>query len=323
MYPVVAETAVCSAAARREKLRQFVNAYWLRPENAFWMLLRSDALAAVPLATPCADLSCGDGVFSFLHAGGRLAPEFDVFHGVGDLNRLEPKRGDMFDHVDASYRPRIVGRPKHRLHCGTDHKPALLAKAAALDFYEHLTPHDHNRPLPFEADCFESVYCNAAYWVERIDGFLADVRRITVPGGTVVLQVKLDDIRRCAPERHRDVLGDRWWRIVQGDRIDCWPTLCNRSTWEQRFESAGFEILASIPFVTGTHARIWNIGLRPIAPLLIRAMNALHDRVRAEIKRDWVELFCDLLDPLCRPDFDLTDTPTEPVEIQYVLTPRG
>ncbi|NOS99440.1 MAG: methyltransferase domain-containing protein [Phycisphaerales bacterium] len=323
MHPVVAESVRSIASASREKLRQFINAYWLRPENAFWMMLRSDALSAVPLAAPCADLSCGDGIFSFLHAGGRLAPEFDVFRGVGNLERVTADGGDMFDHVDASYQPRVIGRPKYRLHCGTDCKPTMLTKAAALDFYEHLTPHDHNHPLPFETDCFESVYCNAAYWVERIEQFLTELHRITVPGGTVALQVKLDDIGRYTLERHREMLGDRWWGIMHGDRFDHWPTLCDRSTWEQRFESAGFEILAAIPFVTGTHAHIWNVGLRPIAPMLIRAMNNVHDHLRAEIKRDWVDLFCDLLDPLCRPDFDLTDSPTDAVEIQYVLTPRG
>ena len=49
---------------------------------------------------------------------------------------------------------------------------------------------------------------------------------------------------------------------------------------------------------------------------------ALTPQTRASIKREWVELFCHLLDPLCDPDLNLLDTRDEPAEVQYVLTPR-
>ena len=42
---------------------------------------------------------------------------------------------------------------------------------------------------------------------------------------------------------------------------------------------------------------------------------------RLSIKREWVDLFVDLLTPICNPTFDLGDATAEPVEIQYVLTP--
>ena len=56
-------------------LRRFVQAYWLRPENALWMTLRSTTLSAHALERPSLDVSCGDGVFSFLHAGGAFDHE--------------------------------------------------------------------------------------------------------------------------------------------------------------------------------------------------------------------------------------------------------
>ena len=51
---------------REDRLRRFLNVYWLRPENAFWTVLRSLAWARVRMASPSIDLSCGDGVFSFI-----------------------------------------------------------------------------------------------------------------------------------------------------------------------------------------------------------------------------------------------------------------
>ena len=75
------------------------------------------------------------------------------------------------------------------------------------------------------------------------------------------------------------------------------------------------------PFITRTHAHIWDIGLRPIAPLLAKMTRALAPKTRASIKREWVDLFCELLEPLCDPDVDLFAVKDEPAEVQYVLTP--
>lgn len=310
-----------SSVSPAEKRRRFIDAYWLRPENAFWMVLRSDALATVPWRSPAVDLSCGDGVFSFLHAGGRFAPHFDVFGTVGSLDRVADEAADMFDHVDDDYDPPVAARPAYSIDVGTDCKPSLLAKATALNFYDELILHDHNEPLPLPDGRFQTVYCNAAYWVERIDDFLHDVRRITAPGGTIILHVKLADIQRFTLADHRAQLGDRWLALIDRGRLATWPSLCDRSTWERRFDAAGLEVLDAEPFVTGTHAHIWDIGLRPIAPLLIKAMNAIHPHLRREIKRDWVDLFCDLLEPFCKPDLDLFAGSGESVEIQYVLSP--
>lgn len=315
-------TAAAAETTSRDKLRRFVSAYWLRPENAFWMVLRSDALDLVPVRSPFLDLSCGDGVFSFLHAGGRFAPEFDVFTAVHKPGQADSAQDDIYDFVDDTYRPKIIAPAVRKLDCGTDCKESSLTKASRLDFYERLIPHDNNRPLPFDSDHFETVYCNAAYWVERIDAFLSELHRITVPGGTVVLHVKLDSIKHYTLERHRDLLGDRWLSIINRGRFGAWPALCDCATWERRFAKAGLETLSALPFVTGTHAHLWDIGLRPIAPLLIKTMNSIHAHLRSEIKRDWVDLFCRLLEPFCRPDANLFTDPGDPVEIQYVLTPK-
>ncbi len=305
-----------------EKQRRFINAYWLRPENAFWMYLRSEALSLVPIRGPIADLGCGDGVFSFLHADGVFAPEFDVFGAVARLEEVQTNDADIFDHVDDDYAPGIVSPPTFRIDVGTDLKSNLLGKADRLGFYDRLTPCDHNVALPFSDDSFETVYCNTAYWVENVEGFLAEVARVTRSCGTVVLQVKLDAIADYTMQSHGSVLGDRWMGLMNRGRIECWSSVCDRLTWESRFASAGLEIVGEVPIATRTHAHIWDIGLRPIAPMLIKAMNAIHPHLRAEIKRDWVDLFAELLRPFCDSNMDLFDEESEPAELQYVLTPR-
>jgi len=303
-------------------LRRFLQAYWLRPENAFWMTLRSGLLSRVPLRAPSIDLACGDGVFGFLHRGGVFSPDFDVFCSVAHLDDVTGRHADMFDHVADDYRPPIQTPPAERFDVGTDVKSSMLAKASTLGLYDRLVEHDCNRPLPFGDDCFQSVYCNAAYWIDNIDGFLWELGRVARPGSRIVLQVKLDSLARYTLEPHREALGDRFLDLLGRGRHACWPTVTDRAGWESRFAAARLTIVDETPFITRTHAHLWDVGLRPIAPLLVRMTRELSETSRSSIKRDWVDLFHDLLVPFCDPAMDLFGADDEPGEIQYVLTPE-
>ena len=306
---------------KRDRLQRFLQAYWLRPENALWMALRSQTLAHCPLEHPSADLCCGDGVFGFLHNGGVFCPSFDVFTDVRTVDPGSAKRQDMFDCMTDAYQPTIRSSPDDTIDVGTDIKATLLAKAKRLALYNQLIEHDHNKPLPFPSDSFQTVYCNAAYWVRDIAAFLRELRRITRTGGRIILQVKLESLRRYTLQRHQKVLGRRFLDILASDRLQSWPTLASRTTWENRFATAGLTVRDATPFITRTHAHIWDIGLRPIAPMLIKMANALAPQTRAAIKQEWVELLLELIEPLCDPNLDLFSSQDEPAEVQYVLTP--
>jgi len=308
---------------RDELLGRYLNVYWLRPENALWTVLRSLAWRRVVMHPPSADLSCGDGVFSFIHAGGAFGPAFDVFQEVGQLDRVTRENADMFDQAAGpAYRPEVVQRPGWAIDVGTDLKETLLSKAAALRFYGRLVRHDNNAPLPFGDGAFRSVYCNSAKWVRNIDLFLREIARVTRPDGVVVLHTKLDAIARYTLAPFRDQLGRRVLEIIDRGRLETWPALASRATWERRFAEAGLEIVEVTPLASRTHAHIWDIGLRPIAPLLVRMANGLEPATRLAIKRDWIALLRELLAPLCRPEFDLFGDEYEPAEMQYVLRRR-
>jgi hypothetical protein len=44
--------------------------------------------------------------------------------------------------------------------------------------------------------------------------------------------------------------------------------------------------------------KLWNIGLRPIAHLLVQMSNKLELEERNRIKHEWVEIFYELFNPL-------------------------
>lgn len=309
-----------SAAAQR--LRSFLSAYWLRPENALWMTLRSLALEECSIQGPVLDVCCGDGLFTFLHCGGALAPEFDVFTSVSNLDQVRANHADMFDHAAATYAPPITRPAQRQIDTGVDLKPALLAKAARLNLYTDLIEHDSNAPLPFLDGAFHTTYCNAAYWVREIDCLLDELARVTDPRGSVVLHVKLAEMKHWTLAGYREHLGDGLLDLIGRGRFETWPSMCDRLEWERRFQKAGLSVVSATPVATRTHAFLWDIGLRPLAPLLVRMANELTPQTRGQIKREWVDLLHDALTPLCRRDLDLCSGPPQFAELQYVLEPH-
>ena len=314
-------TFTAETPTRTERLRRFLGAYWLRPENALWMALRSEVLAGSPWHRPCVDISCGDGVFSFLHAGGVFDDDFDVFWGAAPLNSIADEQADLFDHLGDRYGPAVLRPPADTIDVGTDWKPNLLTKAGLLGLYEELIVHDNNEPLPLEDGAFRTVYSNSIYWVRNIDAHLSEIRRITADEGCVLLEVKLDSVLRYTLEKHRPVLGDRFLDIIGRGRAQSWPSLADQATWEQRFDRAGLVVERAVPFVTRTHAHLWDLGLRPVAPMLIELANNVTPDTRSRVKRRWMDLFCELCAPLCDPQIDLLPGQGEPAEMLYELRP--
>jgi len=73
-------------------LNNFLNVFWLRPETALWRSLDVEAMDRFNFKSPSLDLGCGDGIFSFIRAGGSFANDFDAF----DVANLD----QFFENVD-------------------------------------------------------------------------------------------------------------------------------------------------------------------------------------------------------------------------------
>lgn len=319
----LADPLTSRPGARRdgsELLRAFLNILWLRPENALWMTLRSLALRAEPFTAPSADICCGDGLFTFVHAGGRPHAMFDAFGGLSTSPPHSTAGSDFFDQCPADYAVPIAQTPEFHLTHGLDHKPNLLRKAAALGFYENLRKHDCSRPLPFEPASLKTLYCNSAYWMRDVEGLLRSFRQALASDGRLILHVKLDIPGAWGIDGLHHAASRSLARLLEGDRRPCWPGLLSRRGWEAHFGKAGFKIVSCRSIASRAHAALWNVGLRPIAPLLARLSAAAAPYALAAVKADWVALFHDICRPLLNPDLVLFPGGEEPVELQYVLT---
>lgn len=306
---------------RRNWLRSYLNIAWLRPENALWRSLNYHALEGLQLKNPAVDLSCGDGLFTFILCGGAFGISFDKFQGTAGLEKYHENK-DIYNAAPDGYSPTIKTRPKFEFDVGTDWKPLQLEKADQLDFYDELIEHDNNEPLPFDDNRFQTLFTNSAYWVEEIDLHLEEISRVLQPDGLGIFVMKTPVVHGLMDilDSKKDLLGQELVDLIDRGRRGNKRHLHYDDGWTDRFESAGLTVQERRPTVSWWHASMWDIGLRPIAPYLIKMAQGLDEDTRREVKTDWIDLWEALLGPFDDPTFDF-GRDQQPAEIIYVVSP--
>lgn len=284
-------------------LRPLLEYFWLRPETAVWRTLDCVALDGIEFRGPSLDLGCGDGAFSFLRAGGRYRMDYDFASEASNLDKFFAN-ADIYDNANPTLTGDVVDAPpQYTFTYGFDHKIALLMKADKTGLYEHTTVGDGNEPLPFARGTFQSVYSNILYWLESYRDTLASLYDVIRPGGQLVVQVPSERFREFSFYHQLFTKTQdpawKWLELLDRGRMDNIKNCQTEAEWSADFNEAGFEVERCTPYLSKLVIQAWDIGLRPLSPMLIEMANALDGKKRQEIKRKWVDNLLPLLLPLC------------------------
>lgn len=280
------------------KLRSLLMLDWLRPERAIMKLFKTVSLENVEFKSPSLDLSCGDGSLMFLHFGGEFEDDFDHYLATRADEFSHDKFIDIYD-IESNEQPPIRKRPDYVIDHGTDWKDGLLDKARHMGAHANLIRHDNNElPLPFDNESLATVFSNAVYWVDDVEGLMADIHRVLKPEGQIVLQLMTPHFLGTL-DRLEGTLSERAINILDRNRRATMPGARTFAEWEAIVKEAGFsDITTETMFPSELLIDIWNVGFRPISHLLIQMANELDPVKRAKIKKEWVNIFHALLLPL-------------------------
>jgi SAM-dependent methyltransferase len=284
---------------RKSLFKSFLNFLWLRPENALLLTLRADALQStfkyVTDQKRTIDISCGDGVFSFLAGGGELSLETDMFRSIDVSKTFREGDHDHYDKYDEDYFVEVEKKPNFEYEYGTDWKPNLLSKAEHLNFYSDLIEHDNNNPLPFGNEEMEYVYSNSTYWVEGFKKHLRDLVRITQKGGHIVLQIKNRSIKENTSKKYAPFMGEKFHEIIDAGRWSNRKGLRSKDEVLQVADNIENSRVRSVePLYGGLPVRMWDIGLRPLFSPLSKMANGVSLEERKEVKKEWCEILYEM-----------------------------
>ncbi len=262
-----------------------LNVSWLRPDNVVWDATASYRIReARSFVRPVLDLGSGNGIFSFVTAGGRFGIDFDWFVQV-DVARAD---GDMYEARAKECPPTIAKVPEYRIDVALDQKRRLLEQAALLGLYDEFVEHDANYPLPFPDEQFATVFSNILYWLEDPEKVLGECARILGRGGRGLFCVPDPSFYMvCESYRWRE-FGSEWLRLLNGQRDVCIRWTATPAEFDQMAAAAGLRVIGHHPYLGRRTLLLWDTAMRPVLRPLIRMVNGLMPARRAAIKAEWI-----------------------------------
>jgi len=292
-----------------DKLRALLNVFWLRPETAMWRAIDINAMNSFDFISPSLDLGCGDGVFSFIRAGGLFSIDFDVYKTVGALDKFF-ENADVFDAADNSPSPNVEQYPSYKIDVGFDHKKNLLSKAGKLPLYRKLVEGDANQALPFEDSSFNAIFSNIIYWLDDPEYVLSEIYRVLKSGGKacVMLPNKTFPQFSFYNELYVKNKKQEWAFLEKLDRGRFETNYsCAKSSdeWEKLILESGLSIKKHDRHLSKTAIQIWDVGLRPLFPVLYKMANNMNEKDLINIKNEWVDILDEFIKPLVNMDNSL------------------
>jgi SAM-dependent methyltransferase len=294
-------------AAVRGYLTELLSIHWLRPETALWRAFDCLLMHERPLAGEAVDLGCGDGTLSYIMAGGRVCG-LDAYADVAGLGAFNEGR-DIYE-AQANGQASLdldTSALRYRFACGVDHKDGLLSKARRLGgFYRVTRQADLNQPAPFAPGSFDSAFSNVFYWLDEPAPVLRDWHGLLREGGRLVLFVPNATFKDKAWFYYRAPhAGDRhYYNHFDRGYAALIKHCLGAGDWERLFAQAGFGVSRHVRYLTDPVMEIWNVGTRPISPLLIDMANKLSPADRAAARRQWVDYFLGFLEPIVLGELD-------------------
>jgi len=293
-------------------MKELLKIYWLRPETALWRYLDINAMENFKFKSPSLDIGGGDGLFSFIRAGGEFELLFDAFKSMKKMNNYFDGE-DVWNHYDDSLSPNIIKQPNYKIDYILDHKQALLSKAKTLNLYNNFIQHDANKKLPFSDNKFNTIFSNIVYWLDNPDKTLKEIYRILKKDGECCLFLPNSSYfdfsfynELYLKTNNKDF---EFLKFLDKGNLSKMKSAKTYDEWKIIIENSGLLIKEHKMHLSKTAMQIWHIGLRPIFPLLLDMVNSIGNKEKIKnIKKNWINTFNMMLKPIAEIDDKLNPT---------------
>ena len=252
--------------------------------------------------SPSLDLGCGDGTFSFLRANGEFDELYDVFMDVDNLDKFY-ENCDVYDSFHNITDIKIKKYADYKIDVGLDHKQNLMNKAEKLSLYNEFILANANEKLPFADESFASIFSNIIYWLDDPENTFKEIYRILKRGGKCCVMLPNVTFLESSFYYRFCKLGKikefEFLRLIDRGRVDGnIKVVKTYDEWKGIIGNSGLKIEACVPHLSKTLIQIWDIGLRPIFPMLKKMTEQLDDETLLNIKSEWVDLFQKIGQPI-------------------------
>ena len=299
----------------KEKFREFLNVYWIRPEHSFLSTYDYAVLRDIfPLPKPNIDLACGDGLTSFIWAGGKFDFSFDMYHSVKDTDVMYSDDVDVYDCFEKDFcKPAIIKQPDWNYTYGLDLKKSMLEKAKKLNFYENTINQSFDDPIPLEKK-FNSAFSTSLFAftsdADVLSNRIKNVNKILNLNGKLVMRLHERTFKQMLFHNYYKQYGFKWAKKLDKFIYDHNPDeKFDLAWWVEVLKNNGFEINNIHNVVPRLVAYAYLIGFRPMFRTFMSMYNMLSLEQRTELKKQWIPDLVELFEELM---FEETVTKIDP-----------
>ena len=156
---------------------------------------------------------------------------------------------------------------------------------------------------------------------------MKEVARVLRPGGTVCVLVP----NRTLPDfsfycnlfvKNKDKRFEFLEKLDRGRMTDNIKHAKSELEWSNLFSKAGLVVESHGMHLSKTVVQLWDVGLRPLFPVLYKMVSHIDKKSIAEIKKEWIDIFKLFLEPIAGLDGELTQG-VEPAFHCFVLKKQG
>lgn len=278
-------------------LKAHLNVSWLRPESALWDAIASEAVARLPIKGPALDLGCGNGISSFITAGGAFDLDYDWF--VNSDPRGFTKDKDLYD-VRPTVDPRrhVSHPPRYQFDWGFDHKANLLAQASRLGLYRGVRQGDADKILPFADRSLRTVFSNILYWLQDPVSRFKELHRVLETSGQAIVCLQDPSFKVVCESYQWKKRRSPLLKMLNRGRADCSYWTITLPGLRSLARKTGFKLVHHETYLSPATLRFWDIGLRPLSPALLEMERRLAKADRRKVKSEWIKALFPILSEL-------------------------
>lgn len=292
---------------------------WLRPERALvdaYQLSAVSSLFPEDLPHPSLEFGCTDGVCTFVLLGGRAKITYDDYLDVPVPSRIL-ERDDYFEVADPLTLD-VVSRPaRETITYGLSWKGAHVERASRLNLYGTLIQSPLNAAIPLEENSLEFVWAPNLFQVkpEDLDSAIEGLQDVLRIGGTLVTIVPDTNQRDFELLERMPSLNSSLREVLdRGISRNLTMNAKSDKEWRAKFQQHNLEVMEHKPFLPRIVGDIYQIGFRPMFPVLLKAYKSLRSLNLSEfirIKQQWIDTEFNFLEGLCHygPDSEDLGTP--------------
>ena len=278
-----------------KKISQFFNLYWLRPENVPWDLHVYKIFQKnfkINKLSRSLEIGSGTGFNSLLNLNGELNKKFDFFFNANVKSFYKNK--DIYDSkILFNAKINLVSKPaENRFDLVLDLKKNLINKSKLLNISKKYNVFDCNNDIA-KFGRFDFIYTSIIYWLNNPYKSIINIKKSINHNGHFLFTIPNQNfLKYCKSYTPRGKL----WSLINRGRKKTLKLIIEENLFENWLKKNQLDIVSKNYFLSKKTLEIWDLGLRPISPLLIKMANSLDFDTRSLIKKEW----CNNLMPIVK-----------------------